>query len=248
MQPVDPDNTFRRVLLKLSGEALEGEQGYGIDPRTLGGVADEIIAVCAEGIQVAVVIGGGNMFRGLAGAAAGMDRSRADSMGMLATVINCLALEDALLQRGQPARVLTALPAGTATPFSSREAVARLEAGEVVLLAGGTGNPYFTTDTAAALRGLEVGATMLLKATKVDGVYDKDPKVHANARRFEVVSYTEVLNRQLKVMDLTAITLCRENSLPLVVFDMTTPGNIRRVIQGQNVGTRVVAHDEQSEE
>ena len=242
-QPVDElDSTFRRVLLKLSGEALEGDQGYGIDPGTLGGVADEIIEVCHVGVQVAVVVGGGNMFRGLAGAAAGMDRNRADSMGMLATVINCLALEDALLQRGQPARVLTALPAGTTRPFSSREAVARLEAGEVVLLAGGTGNPYFTTDTAAALRGLEVGASALLKATKVDGVYDRDPKVHDDAKRFEVISYTEVLDRQLKVMDLTAITLCRENSLPLVVFDMTTPGNIKRVIQGEQVGTRVVAY------
>lgn len=240
--PVNPEKTFRRVLLKLSGEALEGDQGYGIDPLTLGGVADEIIEVCREGVQLAIVVGGGNMFRGLAGAASGMDRSSADSMGMLATVINCLALEDALLQRGQPARVLTALPAGTATPFSSREAVARLEAGEVVLLAGGTGNPYFTTDTAAALRGLEVGASVLMKATKVDGVYDKDPAVHADATRFEVISYTEVLSRQLKVMDLTAITLCRENSLPLVVFNMTTPGNIKRVIQGEKVGTRVVAH------
>ncbi len=238
---MDPDSTFRRVLLKLSGEALEGDQGHGIDPATMGGVADEIIEVCREGVQVAVVVGGGNMFRGLAGAASGMDRSQADSMGMLATVINCIALEDALLQRGQPARVLTALPAGTCTLFSSREAKARLEAGEVVLLAGGTGNPYFTTDTAAALRALEVGASALMKATKVDGVYDKDPEVHADAKRFETISYTEVLDRQLKVMDLTAITLCRENSLPLVVFNMTTRGNIKRVIEGEKIGTRVVA-------
>ncbi len=239
---MESDNIFRRVLLKLSGEALQGDQDHGIDPETLGGVAEELMAVCAAGVQVAVVVGGGNMFRGLAGAASGMDRSRADSMGMLATVINCLALEDALLQRGQPARVLTALPAGTATLFSSREARARLDAGEVVLLAGGTGNPYFTTDTAAALRGLEVGASVLMKGTKVDGVYDKDPMVHDDAKRFDVISYTEVLDRQLQVMDLTAITLCRENDLPLLVFDMTRPGNIERVIKGELVGTRVVAH------
>ena len=242
------NNIFRRVLLKLSGEALQGDQDHGIDPETLGGVAEELMAVCAAGVQVAVVVGGGNMFRGLAGAASGMDRSRADSMGMLATVINCLALEDALLQRGHAACVLSALPAGTTTLFSSREARARLDAGEVVLLAGGTGNPYFSTDTAAALRALEVGASVLMKGTKVDGVYDKDPMVHDDAKRFDVISYTEVLDRQLKVMDLTAITLCRENDLALLVFDMTQPGNIERVIKGELVGTRVVAHKDETDD
>ena len=237
----DRDKPYNRILLKLSGEALQGGQSHGIEPETLSGVAEQIVDICGMGVQVAVVIGGGNMFRGLAGAAAGMDRSRADTMGMLATVINCLALEDSLQQRGQHASVLTAIPTGTATvPFSRREAVARLEAGEVVLLAGGTGNPYFTTDSAAALRALEVGAEVLLKATKVDGVYDRDPVTNPDATRFEVISYSEVLQRRLKVMDLTAITLCQDNHLPLVVFDMTSEGNIKRVIQGEPVGTRVV--------
>ena len=239
---------YQRILLKLSGEALEGDQGYGIDPQTLARTAEEIIEICGLGVQVAVVIGGGNMFRGLSGAAAGMDRATADTMGMLATVINCLALCDGLVQRDQPARVFTALPVGTAAaPFSAREARQALEAGEVVLLAAGTGNPYFTTDSAAALRALEVQAEVLLKATKVDGVYDKDPVAHADARRYHRVSYEEVLKRRLKVMDLTAITLCRDNSLPLIVFDMTRPGNIKRVVQGQDVGTRVLATDGQGE-
>jgi uridylate kinase len=237
VQPV-----YRRALLKLSGEALEGSQGHGIDPATLDAVADQLVDVCSLGVQLAVVIGGGNIFRGLAGAASGMERSRADTMGMLATAVNCLAMEDALLRKGQSCRVLTALPVGAAaSPFSRREALERLEAGEVVLLAGGTGNPYFTTDTAAALRALEVGADALLKATRVDGVYDKDPEQHADARRFPQISYNEVLQRRLRVMDLTAVTLCRDNGLPLVVFDLTRPGNIRRVIEGQDVGTRVVA-------
>ncbi len=232
---------YRRVLLKLSGEALEGEQGHGIHPGTLDAIADQLVEIAKLGVQVAVVMGGGNLFRGLAGATAGMDRSIADTMGMMATVINCLAVEDALLRRGQGSRVFTALPVGSsAAPFNRRDAIFRLNQGEVVLLAGGTGNPYFTTDTAAALRALEVGADALLKATKVDGIYDKDPALHPDARRFEEISYARVLELQLKVMDLTAVTLCRENRMPVQVFDLTRPGNIKRVVLGEPVGTRVV--------
>ncbi|MCC6749353.1 MAG: UMP kinase [Deltaproteobacteria bacterium] len=232
---------YRRVLLKLSGEALEGGGGLSIDPRVLSGIAQEISAVLKRGSQVAVVIGGGNLFRGMTMAAAGMDRTAADTMGMLATVMNCVAMQDALVREGIRASILSAIPVmQVCDPFTRREAVHRLEDGEVVLLGGGTGNPYFTTDTAAALRALEVGADVLLKATKVDGIYDKDPKKHADAVRFEEISYREVLERRLQVMDLTAVTLCRDNGLPMVVFDMTAEGNIRRVISGEPVGSRVV--------
>jgi uridylate kinase len=231
---------YQRILLKLSGEALEGGQSSGIDPQTIEGVAAQVKEVCDLGVQVAVVVGGGNLFRGLSGAASGMNRSVADAMGMLATVINCLALEDALRRAGQPGRTLTAIPMGAvAERFSRGRAIQSLEAGEVVLLGAGTGNPYFTTDTAAALRALEVGADVMLKATKVDGVYDKDPAVHSDAVRFEQLTYQEVLQRRLGVMDLTAVTLCRENKLPLVVFNLTRPGNIRRVVLGERVGSRV---------
>ena len=231
---------YRRVLLKLSGEALEGG-GRSIDPAVLRTVAAEIVAARQLGTQIAVVIGGGNLFRGLTGAASGMDRTSADTMGMLATVMNCLAMQDALVRAGQPASVMSAIPVmQVCDPFTRRQAVARLDAGEVVLLAGGTGNPYFTTDTAAALRALEVGAEVLLKATKVDGIYDKDPARFPDARRFTDISYGEVLQRQLQVMDLTAVTLCRDNKLPMVVFDMNAEGNIRRVIAGEDVGSRVV--------
>jgi uridylate kinase len=236
----------RRVLLKLSGEALEGG-GQTIDPQVLAATAADVIAARELGVEIAVVIGGGNLFRGLSGTARGMDRTIADAMGMLATLINALALQDALVRAGQPASVLSAIPVQqVCDPFSRRAAVARLEAGEVVLLAGGTGNPYFTTDTAAALRALEVGADLLLKATKVDGIYDKDPVKHADAVRFDEISYGEVLQRRLRVMDLTAVTLCRDNRLPLVVFDMTTRGNIRRVVAGEPVGSRVVEREPSS--
>jgi uridylate kinase len=234
---------FRRVLLKLSGEALEGAQGSGIEERTLGQVADELAEVAALGVEVAVVIGGGNFFRGLAGSSGiGIERSTADTMGMLATVMNCLAMQDALERRGRRACTLTAVSMGpVAERFSRRRAVAALEAGQVALLAGGTGNPYFTTDTAAALRALEVGAQALLKATKVDGIYDRDPVKHPEAKRFAALSYQEVLDRRLAVMDLTAITLCRENKLPLVVFNLGARGNIKRVVMGDpGVGSRVV--------
>jgi uridylate kinase len=233
--------SYRRVLLKLSGEALEGSQPFGIDPHTLSVVAAELCEVTALGVQLGVVVGGGNFFRGVTAVSAGMERSVADGMGMLATLMNCLALQDALEQRNQRCCLLTALPAGPlGEPFSRRRARAALEAGEVVVLAAGTGHPYFTTDTAAALRALELGAEVLLKATRVDGIYDKDPLQHPDAVRFDRLSYDEVIERQLKVMDLTAITLCRDNRLPLVVFDMGRAGNIKRVVKGDPVGSRVV--------
>lgn len=235
------ETKYRRVLLKLSGEALEGSGASGLDPAVLEGIAAQIKACCALGVQVGVVIGGGNIFRGLAGAAGGMNRSVADAMGMLATVINCLALQDALQRAGQPASTLSAVElGGMAERFSRRRALRALEAGEVILLGGGTGNPYFTTDTAAALRALEIGAEVMLKATKVDGVYDKDPVLHPDAVRFPRLTYSEVLARQLRVLDLTAVTLCRDNKLPLVVFDMTAEGNILRVVRGEAIGSEVV--------
>ncbi|MBK8479789.1 MAG: UMP kinase [Proteobacteria bacterium] len=233
---------FRRVLLKLSGEALQGGPDRSIDTAKLAAIAAEIDGAVALGIQPAVVIGGGNLFRGLTGAASGMDRTAADTMGMLATVMNCLAMQDALVRRGRPTSVLSAIPVmQVCDPFTRREAIARLDAGEVVLLAGGTGNPYFTTDTAAALRALEVGAEVLLKATGVDGIYDCDPRVHPEARRFNEITYLEMLERRLKVMDSTAVTLCRDHALPLVVFSMAQAGNIARVLGGDHsVGTRVL--------
>jgi uridylate kinase len=233
--------TYRRVLLKLSGEALEGAQGFGIDPQTLSTVAAELHEVSEIGAQLAVVVGGGNFFRGLTAVSKGMERSAADGMGMLATLMNCIALQDALAQRGKRCTLLSALPAGPlAEPFSRRRALSALEQGEIVLLAGGTGHPYFSTDTAAALRGLELGVAALLKATRVDGIYDKDPLKHPDAMRFDRLSYDEVLRRQLAVMDLTAITLCRENHLPVVVFDLGRAGNIKRVVMGDPVGSRVM--------
>ncbi len=237
MEPV-----FGRVLIKLSGEALAGEQQTGIDPGMLGEVADQVAEIHGLGVQVALVLGGGNIFRGLKGSAAGMERPTADAMGMLATVINCLALEDALRQRGMGARTYSAMPVGAAARvYARREALESLEAGEVVLLAAGTGNPYFTTDTAAALRALELGAEVLVKATKVDGIYDSDPEQNPNATRFDRLTYSEILAQQLGVMDLTAVTLCRENGLPLQVCNLKVAGNIRRVMLGEDVGTRVMA-------
>ncbi|MBW2736411.1 MAG: UMP kinase [Deltaproteobacteria bacterium] len=228
----------KRVLLKLSGEALEGD-GSPLEPETLCRVANEI-KEASVGAQIGVVIGGGNLFRGLSGAAKGMDRTAADTMGMLATLMNCIALQDALQQADQPATLLSAIPVQQiCEPFSRRRTLELLNKGEVVLFAGGTGNPYFTTDTAAALRGLEIDAEVMLKATKVDGVYDKDPARHPDAKRFDTISYDEVLERQLGVMDLTAITLCRDNNLPLLVFDMTQPGTITKVISGQGHATWV---------
>ena len=234
-----PVTRYKRILLKLSGEALQGK-GYGIDPEVLGTIAEEIGAVTEMGTEVGVVIGGGNILRGVSVAASGMDRAGADHMGMLATVINALAMQDALERRGTAARVLSAIPMqGICETYIQRRAVHHLANGQVVLFAAGTGNPYFTTDTAAALRALEVHAEVLLKATKVDGIYDKDPAKHPDARRYDRIDYVEVLARGLQVMDGAAIALCRDNGLPVVVFDMLGRGNIRKVVCGESLGTIV---------
>ena len=217
-----------------------GEGKYGIHPPTLRQIASEMKAVSEGGVELAVVIGGGNIFRGLAGSARGMDRSTADSMGMLATVINALALQDALEKHGVTTRVVTAIEMrSVAEPFIRRRAIRHLEKGRVVLLAAGTGNPYFTTDTAAALRAMEIRAEVILKGTKVDGVYTADPMVDKSAKRYDTISYLEVLERGLKVMDATAISLCMDNKLPIIVFKLRQSGNLRRVIMGEPVGTRV---------
>lgn len=236
----------KRVLLKLSGEALQGAPGESINPESLARIAGEIAEAKQRDphLELAIVLGGGNLFRGLMGAASGMDRTTADTMGMLATVMNCLAMQDALVRCDVRASVLSAIPVmQVCDPFTRREAIDRLARGEVVLLAGGTGNSYFTTDTAAALRALEIGAQVLMKATQVDGIYDKDPRKHADAKRFSEISYAEILQRRLRVMDSTAVTLCRDNGLPMIVFDLQAPGNIGLVLSGEDVGTRVVERD-----
>jgi uridylate kinase len=239
--PLAPGVKYRRVLLKLSGEALMGQQGYGIDPNTLAQIADEIIDVQSLGVEIALVIGGGNIFRGVAASSSGMDRASADYMGMLATLINSLALQDALESRGAKTRVLSAVEVErVAEPYIRRRAIRHLEKGRLVIFAAGTGNPFFTTDTAASLRAMEIGADIVMKATRVDGVYDKDPHKHKDARMFRRVSYLDVLNRNLAVMDSTAISLCRDNKLPILVFNMTKPGNIRRVLLGEPLGTLVL--------
>jgi uridylate kinase len=233
---------YGRVLLKLSGEALMGEQQYGVDPAVTTQVAKEIAEVQALGVQVGVVIGGGNLFRGLAASAKGMDRATADYMGMLATVINGLALQDSLEKTGVNTRVLTAIEMrAVAEPFIRRRAVRHLEKGRVVVFAAGTGNPYFTTDTAAALRAMEIKADVILKGTKVDGIYTADPMLQPTATKFEQISYLKVIEHGLKVMDTTAISLCMDNKLPIVVFNLRTAGNLRRVIAGEPVGTTVTA-------
>ncbi|MCC7125104.1 MAG: UMP kinase [Acidobacteria bacterium] len=234
--------SYKRILLKLSGEALMGDQSYGVDPAVTTRIAEDVAGIQAMGVQTSIVIGGGNIFRGLAASARGMDRSTADYMGMLATVINSLALQDALEQYGVPTRVLTAIEMrAVAEPFIRRRAVRHLEKGRVVVFAAGTGNPYFTTDTAAALRAMEMRAEVILKATKVDGIYSADPIKHAGAERYERISYLQVLQQRLQVMDATAISLCMDNKLPIVVFNMNQPGNIRRVIMGEPIGTTVTA-------
>src|SRR5580658_1746858 len=231
---------FRRILLKISGEALMGDGKYGIHPLTLVQVASEIKDVHALGVQIAIVIGGGNIFRGVAASASGMDRASADYMGMLATVINGLALQDATEKVGVPTRVQTAIEMSQlAEPYIRRRAERHLEKGRVVIFAAGTGNPYFTTDTAAALRAMEIHAEVILKATKVDGVYTADPKRDATAVRYRTVSYLDVLKDELKVMDATAISLCMDNNLPIMVFDLTRPGNITGLIKGRKIGTWV---------
>jgi uridylate kinase len=233
---------YGRVLLKLSGEALMGESAFGIDPAVTTQIAREIAEINSLGIQIAIVIGGGNLFRGLAASAKGMDRATADYMGMLATVINGLALQDALEKAGINTRVATAIEMrAVAEPFIRRRAVRHLEKGRVVVFAAGTGNPYFTTDTAAALRAMEMKADVILKGTKVDGIYTADPMLHPTATKFEHISYIKVLEQGLKVMDATAISLCMDNKLPIVVFNLRTAGNLRRVVMGEAVGTTVTA-------
>ena len=231
---------YRRILLKLSGEALMGSKAYGIDPETISRYAHEIKTVVDAGAQVGIVIGGGNIFRGLQGAEGGMDRVQADHMGMLATVINGLALQSSLERIGVQTRLQSAIEMDKiCEPFIRRRAVRHLEKGRVVILSAGTGNPYFTTDTGATLRAIEIQAEVILKGTRVDGIYTADPEKDSTATRFESISYTEVYERGLNVMDLTAFTLSQENDLPIVVFDMNKPGNLLRVVQGDKVGTLV---------
>jgi len=237
-----PSAHYKRILLKLSGEALMGDQPYGIDPAVATRIAQDIAEIQSLGVQTAIVIGGGNIFRGLAASTRGMDRSTGDYMGMLATVINALAMQDALEKNGVPTRVLTAIEMrAVAEPFIRRRAVRHLEKGRVVVFAAGTGNPYFTTDTAAALRAMEMKAEVILKATKVDGIYTADPVKHPDATRYDRISYLQVLQERLQVMDATAISLCMDNKLPILVFNMKTQGNIRRVVMGEAVGTIVTA-------
>jgi uridylate kinase len=231
---------FKRVLLKLSGEALLGSQGFGVDPSVTARIADEVHEIGALGVQVAIVIGGGNFIRGVVASAAGFDRVVGDHMGMLATVINALALQDALERSGSHTRVVTAIEIREiAEPFIRRRAIRHLEKGRVVILAAGTGNPYFSTDTAAALRAMELKCEVILKATKVDGVYDADPKKVVGAKLFSQITYLDVLSRRLGVMDTTAISLCMDHSLPIIVFNLSVLGNLKRVILGEKVGSLV---------
>jgi uridylate kinase len=223
--------TYQRVLLKLSGEALMGDLGYGIDPTIVQAVAQEVSEVVASGVQVAIVVGGGNIFRGVKASAKGMDRATADYMGMIATVMNAMALQDALEQKGVQTRVQTAIAMQeVAEPYIRRRAIRHLEKGRVVVFGAGSGNPFFTTDTAAALRAAEIDANVIFKATKVDGIYDSDPNLNPDAKRFESLTFTHVLNQDLRVMDTTAIAMCRENDIPIIVFDLLEPGNIKRVV------------------
>lgn len=231
---------FKRVLLKLSGEALQGNLGYGVDPKVASSIASQVKEIHGMGIDVAIVIGGGNIFRGLKASGAGMDRATADYVGMLATIMNSMVLQDALEKKDVQTRVLSAIEVKElAEPYLRRRAIRHLEKKRVVIFAAGTGNPYFTTDTAAALRAIEIGADVILKATKVDGVYTSDPMKDKKAKKFEKLAYIDVLNKRLQVMDATAITLCMDNNLPIIVFNMTQYGNIRRVMVGDKIGTRV---------
>ena len=231
---------YKRILLKLSGEALMGDLQYGIDPKRLGEYADEIKQIHEKGIEIAIVIGGGNIFRGVAGASAGMDRVQGDYMGMLATVINGMALQGALEGKGMKTRLQTALKMESiAEPYIKRRADRHLEKGRIVIFGAGTGNPYFTTDTAAVLRGIEINADVILKGTRVDGVYDCDPEKNASAVKFDFISFEDVHKKGLNVMDTTAFTLSQENKLPIVVFDMNTKGNLLKICEGQNIGTVV---------
>ncbi len=235
---IDVKPRYRRILLKLSGEALMGEQDYGIEPKVIGHIADDLGELNRKGVEVAVVIGGGNIFRGVGLAQAGMDRVTADQMGMLATVINALALQDALERRGLHCRVMSALKINqVCEDYIRRRAVRHLEKGRLVVFAAGTGNPYFTTDSAASLRASEINAELMLKATKVDGVYDVDPIKHADAKRYKRLTYDEVLAQKLGVMDATAVVMCRDNDIPLRIFNMFTDGDLLKVIMGEEIGT-----------
>jgi uridylate kinase len=232
--------SYKRVLLKLSGEALMGEKQYGIDPAITTQIAKDVQEIQGLGVETAIVIGGGNIFRGVAGTARGMDRATGDYMGMLATVINALALQDALEQFGVNTRVMSAIEMrAVAEPFIRRRAIRHLEKGRAVIFAAGTGNPYFTTDTAAALRAMEIRASVIMKATKVDGIYTADPMKDPSATRYDTISYLQVLEQRLKVMDATAISLCMDNQLPILVFNLRTPGNLRRAVLGEPVGSVV---------
>lgn len=234
------DYKYERVLLKLSGEALAGDVGYGIDPAVVNDLTEQIGEVVSDGVQLAIVVGGGNIFRGLAASAEGMDRAQGDNIGMLATVMNALALQDAFERHGLFTRVQSAITMQeVCEPYIRRRAVRHLEKGRIVILAAGTGNPYFTTDTTAALRACELNADVLMKATRVDGVYDSDPLKNPDAKRFAKISYLEVLNRGLHIMDSTATSLCMDNSMPMIVFDLTVKGNIARALKGEPVGTTV---------
>ena len=230
----------KRILLKLSGEALMGNQLYGIDPKRINDYAKEIKEIHKSGVQVAIVIGGGNIFRGISGASKGMDRVQADYMGMLATVINGLALQNALEENDVPTRLQTAIKIeAIAEPFIKRKATRHLEKGRVIIFGSGTGNPYFTTDSAAVLRAIEINADVILKGTRVDGIYNEDPELNKSAIKFESLSFDEVLSRGLKIMDTTAFTLSHENNLPIIVFDMNTKGNLKKIINGEKIGTKV---------
>lgn len=231
---------YKRILLKLSGEALMGNRQYGIDPERLKEYAEEIKVIISLGVEVAIVIGGGNIFRGVSGASKGMDRVQADHMGMLATVINGLALQSALEDEYIPTRLQTAIKINeVAEPFIRRKAIRHLEKGRVVIFGGGTGNPYFTTDSAAVLRAIEIGADVILKGTRVDGIYSSDPEKDTTATKFDFITFDDVLRKGLKVMDTTAFTLSQENELPIIVFDMNTKGNLRKVVTGEKIGTKV---------
>ncbi|MFT5238175.1 MAG: uridylate kinase [Ulvibacter sp.] len=231
---------YKRILLKLSGEALMGSRQYGIDPERLREYAQDIKEIRAKGVEIAIVIGGGNIFRGVAGASKGMDRVQADNMGMLATVINGLALQSALENEGVKTRLQSAININeVAEPFIRRKAISHLEKGRVVIFGGGTGNPYFTTDSAAVLRAIEIGADVILKGTRVDGIYSSDPEKDTTATKFDFISFEDVLKKGLKVMDTTAFTLSQENELPIIVFDMNTKGNLLKVVSGENIGTKV---------
>ena len=231
---------YKRVLLKLSGEFLMGDMGYGIDPEVAERIAREVTDIVRQGVQVAITVGGGNIFRGLAGSAKGMDRAQADYIGMLATAMNALALQDAFERNGQMCRVMSAIEMReVCETYIRRRAIRHLEKGRVVIFAAGTGNPYFTTDTAAALRACEINAQAMLKATQVDGVYDSDPRTNPNAKRFEVITHKEVLEKELHVMDSTAAALLKDNGMPIIVFNLHKQGNIARVLRGENIGTIV---------